>query len=471
MIRINKSLRNVRDAASVLVLRQHPRITSKFFDYEILLMKRHAKQKFMPNSYVFPGGSIDQADLDREKWQKVFRESYSEKRLRKLGQDLVYPVVPEMYGTLSEQEQKGISPKNQIFSNSKNSSPLDKSLMTNQILYRVAAIRELLEETGVFVSTEGLKQVDPSDRTIIHNDASKFSEYCLEFDLRPDISRLKEWSIWLTPTGLDSRRRFDTMFYILLLNEEESVDNNQLFNDQSHDNIELTNTTWAAPHTFLHNYKKFLMHPPQTFELARLCNFKHYSDLISYSETRDRLFGTERWMPVVFPVEDQKTKEKANMTILPGDFLYPAKKLKDFPKYYHENFEPRQIFDQSLGEIYSRSNQLEIWRKRKYFPGYLVGESNIKTNNSQSNSSKNVLKIGGSKLSEYDTNLKMMRGYWFSDKQSAINPEMSSEKILWLSNYGKHCGNYQTLTKPEQRLGCGQIAPLGPEDWPEEDLA
>ena len=73
--------------------------------------------------------------------------------------------------------------------------------------------------------------------------------------------------------------------------------------------------------------------------------------------------------------------------------MYPAKKLKDFPKYYHENFEARQIFDQRLGEIYSRNNQLEIWRKRKYFPGYLVGESNNKSNYLQSNSSKNVLKL------------------------------------------------------------------------------
>merc|ERR1719461_1554839 len=95
--------------------------------------------------------------------------------------------------------------------------------MTNQILYRIAAIRELLEETGVFLTTNGCKQINPSDRKIIHNDASKFAEYCLEFNLQPDICRLKEWSIWLTPTGLDSRRRFDTIFYALLLDETESA--------------------------------------------------------------------------------------------------------------------------------------------------------------------------------------------------------------------------------------------------------
>ena len=45
-----------RDAASLIILRGKGRGT------EVLLGKRAARHKFMPNFYVFPGGRVDTTD-------------------------------------------------------------------------------------------------------------------------------------------------------------------------------------------------------------------------------------------------------------------------------------------------------------------------------------------------------------------------------------------------------------------------
>src|SRR5918911_4423696 len=44
-------------AASAIVLRDGP--------MEVLMMRRHAKSSFVPDAWVFPGGALEDADLQR----------------------------------------------------------------------------------------------------------------------------------------------------------------------------------------------------------------------------------------------------------------------------------------------------------------------------------------------------------------------------------------------------------------------
>ncbi len=47
-----------RDAASVIVVaRDRDGISKSEFDYKLVMLRRSAKSKFMPNAYVFPGGA------------------------------------------------------------------------------------------------------------------------------------------------------------------------------------------------------------------------------------------------------------------------------------------------------------------------------------------------------------------------------------------------------------------------------
>ena len=48
-----------RKAATVAVLKNNP---SKTDGFEVLLLKRHKQDRFLPSYYVFPGGAIDEQD-------------------------------------------------------------------------------------------------------------------------------------------------------------------------------------------------------------------------------------------------------------------------------------------------------------------------------------------------------------------------------------------------------------------------
>lgn len=280
--------------------------------------------------------------------------------------------------------------------------------MSNQMLYRVAGIREVLEETGVFISDTGAKAIPASDRRVIHKDASKFVDFCQQTNSYPDISRLTEWSIWLTPTGLDSRRRFDTMFYTLVLDEAESTDEAMF----QHDEVELTSTVWGPPHQFLQNYQDYLMHPPQAFELSRMINFQKLQDLKTYSEARQKTYGTETWMPVVRQITDDSGK-KLNISVMPGDYLYPLAQYESDYKVVSDE----ELYLPDKGRLFTKEGQYDIWKNRDSLPD----------------------------------GLPVNRGFWFNESTSAKNAKMKSTRILYVAN---------------TEMNLGHVNAVRFEDWP-----
>ncbi|CAE7211199.1 ndx-7 [Symbiodinium natans] len=123
-----------RAAATILVLAEAP---GKAF--EVLMIKRHSKARFMANTYVFPGGCVDEAD-----------QEYAA-RIRS----------PE---TLAE--------------------------------YRVAALRELWEETGVHFESDGRAGVGSSSPELG----------------AAQLARLTPFAHWVTPK--QEKYRYDTRFFL-----------------------------------------------------------------------------------------------------------------------------------------------------------------------------------------------------------------------------------------------------------------
>jgi len=258
-------------------------------------MKRASTAKFMPNAAVFPGGTVDKADLDVSAWHKLFTAVHGETELGRLKDSLIFPTQPEMYVDGND------------------------SKLPNQILFRITAIRELLEESGVFVGTNGVHEVSKADRERIYKEPEWFVEYCKNLKSAPAVNRLYEWSVWLTPTHI-LPKRFDTVFYLLALNQEESRD--LTFH---HDNSELITTTWEGPHQTLHHNARDKtdtdhthLHPPQYYELARMLNFRMFYALEGYAKVRQQKFGTQRWLPVITDLE-----KGIRLSLMPGDKLYP----------------------------------------------------------------------------------------------------------------------------------------------------
>ncbi|CAL1529937.1 unnamed protein product [Lymnaea stagnalis] len=279
-------------------------------NFEVLMLKRSGKSKFMPNVYVFPGGVAVDCDFSSQ-WLPVFN---------KLGSD----VCQKLFCSISVGSPKAAP----MFTRQRDSA---FSSLPSEVAFRICAIRETFEESGVLLAQpaqKSLNQIHSQSRSLspalLHEDANvitqwrervnkdpnEFLKMCLELDLVPEVWSLYEWSNWLTPTmDTNNNRRFDTAFYICCVDHKPAA---------AVDSGETVNAVWASPSSLLcaHFKQKGVMAPPQVYELSRLVNLKSASDiLILVSEpNRERV---ERWMPIAAVCQDAK------MSIMPGDDLYP----------------------------------------------------------------------------------------------------------------------------------------------------
>ena len=187
---------------------------------QVLLLKRSAKSKFMPNLYVFPGGVASDADFSAE-WLQVFDLLGAEQRQNPF--DFV---------------QRG-GQGAPMFSRLRDKS---FSQIPSEIAFRICAIRETFEESGVLLT----KKISDSPsfvpslwdgpsfgsfceeeaviqewRQWVNDDPVQFLRMCQDLQMVPDVWSLYEWSNWLTPR--ESSRRFDTAFYLCCVDSKPHV--------------------------------------------------------------------------------------------------------------------------------------------------------------------------------------------------------------------------------------------------------
>lgn len=134
---------------------------------EVLMVQRPLTSRFMPGAWVFPGGAVDEADA----------------------------AAPEEFGLADD--------------------------------WRVAALRELMEETGVWLTTTGTEY-----RTI--GDDALGALAAADHELDPD--RLIYFANWITPEVFPIR--FDTRFFLALVPSDTMA---------SVDGHELVDLAWVRP--------------------------------------------------------------------------------------------------------------------------------------------------------------------------------------------------------------------------------
>jgi 8-oxo-dGTP pyrophosphatase MutT (NUDIX family) len=156
-------------AASVIVLRDAQP------SFEVLMIRRHEGASFVPNVWVFPGGMVEQ--LDRE----IARE-------------------------------RG-----------------DGSLLGRM---RVAAARELFEETGVWLGAP-IESSDSKRRRLL---AGNLGFRTLLDESPVDFEKLVWTSHWITPAGIP--KRFDTYFFLA------KADANAV---ATVENVEAVDVRWLTP--------------------------------------------------------------------------------------------------------------------------------------------------------------------------------------------------------------------------------
>lgn len=217
--------------SSQILSNNDEQVHSLFEDYSVLMVKRNSHSKFMPNSYVYPGGVATNQDFSHD-WLSIFK---------RLGENVLQNLCRN-YNL-----------------HSANAAPMLKrkrepqfSQIPSQLAFRITAIRETFEESGVLLAVptshmkEILQQSIASDwsycpssyfsgsqqgvyvlsewRERVNKNPDEFLTMCIELDIIPAVWTLHEWSNFLTPkfakSAITSGRRFDTLFFICCLDHK-----------------------------------------------------------------------------------------------------------------------------------------------------------------------------------------------------------------------------------------------------------
>lgn len=199
---------------------------------EVLMVQRPFTSRFMPGAWVFPGGAVDDADSD----------------------------PPAAFGVADD--------------------------------WKVAALRELMEETGVWLTTGGTEYLTVGDDALAAVAAS---------GLTMDPGRLVYFSNWITPEVFPIR--FDTRFFLAEVPPLTKA---------SVDGDELIDVAWVRPSDALHR--------EQTGEWPVAFPTRETLKLIGASATASSLVAHVRAIEIVPPIEPRLFVSDSEARILmPAD--------------------------------------------------------------------------------------------------------------------------------------------------------
>ncbi|XP_022257074.1 nucleoside diphosphate-linked moiety X motif 19-like isoform X2 [Limulus polyphemus] len=275
------------------------------YDYRMLMVKRSSLSSFMSNAFVFPGGLVEEADFSSAWWTLFANFGVSKDSLLQEICGIKGPRPPMIQKPLM---LSGLSVP-------------PKQCLPTDLAYRIAAIRETFEETGVLIARHDVENketaaslfksddIDLAEwRAKLQKSPHSFLELCWELKVCPDVWSLFEWSNWLTPTSV-GHKRYDTMFYICCINTHPDV----ILDDN-----EVITLKWCSPMEMLKEFysNSLFLAPPQVYELSRLLGLDSYKSLRNFIVER-REMGVEQWLPVICTALD------GAVSVLPGDDLYP----------------------------------------------------------------------------------------------------------------------------------------------------
>ena len=209
-------------------------------DMEVYLLRRNAASRFMPGTYVFPGGRMEVDDKNTAFWQQHV--------------DLTADQLPRV---------------------------LDGRVET-MLPFAVAAIRETWEEAGLLLADPMHHRTRGLDGK---NGGRPFSGIIRTDGLRLAVSRLGRWHHWITPEIMP--KRFDTFFFVTAVEKTWQC---------RPDNHETVHGTWINPGKALaENQRGTLpLSPPTLVTLHQMLPFSDLDELMA--ETRSR-----SWPPAVMP--------------------------------------------------------------------------------------------------------------------------------------------------------------------------
>jgi 8-oxo-dGTP pyrophosphatase MutT (NUDIX family) len=232
-----------RPASTVLLLRDSVGADGEI---EVFMMVRHYEIDFNSGALVFPGGSVDKGD------QEVISK-------------------PELYGGGDGLDEEAIS-------------------------FRIAAIRETFEESGILlarpsgskalVDAKRASEIEAASRAALCEGKATFLKILTDNGMLLALNELVPYAHWITPEGMP--KRFDTWFFLAAAPPEQAG---------AHDGKESTDSIWVSPREALAGGEsgRFKLPFPTTRNLIKLGKHRTVRDALEDAR-RDRIVTV---MPVM----------------------------------------------------------------------------------------------------------------------------------------------------------------------------
>jgi 8-oxo-dGTP pyrophosphatase MutT (NUDIX family) len=236
MTHTEKTIPSLRPAATVILVREART------GLQVYLLKRSAQSGFMGGKYVFPGGTLDTADRDASFWRNRI-DMDSQAVEHRLGGGLSAETV---------------------------------------LAYGVAALRETLEEAGVFLAHRNSHAAADYERIAelrLSTELSKdwFSSLVESEDWILEFSQLYRWAQWITPVRM--KHRYDTRFFLVFMPDGQRC---------APDTRETVHGLWVTPEEGLRGNLsgKIPLSPPTLVTLYQLLAHKDPNSLKADLSTR-----------------------------------------------------------------------------------------------------------------------------------------------------------------------------------------
>jgi 8-oxo-dGTP pyrophosphatase MutT (NUDIX family) len=252
-----------RPAASVILARPAAG------GFEVFMLRRSSRSTFVPDAFVFPGGTVDDDDTS------------DDTRSRTLGLDAAR-LRSEFRATVpAELPADGAA--------------IDESLASGLC---VAALRELFEEAGVALARTAAGAPLGSDahermrdaRGRLRSGSIAFVDVLRENDWYADAAALTYFSHWITPPT--EPRRYDTHFFLAVAPDQTAIADA----DETHDGL------WIAPRAALERFRagQFRLVYPTIKHLERIAPYSTIDALTEFARTKPVL----TIMPTGSPYDD-----------------------------------------------------------------------------------------------------------------------------------------------------------------------
>ncbi len=209
--------------------------------FELFMLRRSGRSHFVPDAYVFPGGTLCEIDLSE---RALARTRFAEREAHLRGRITAStPDVP----LASDRELAALA---------------------------FAALRELYEEAGVFFACDARgNTVEPDGKT----SRADFLGSLECRDLYADARQLALFSQWLTPPRLP--KRYNTHFFVAPAPEGAAATADA---HETHDGI------WIVPADALARNQTGDLHLvyPTIKHLERLASFATLDELLAFARTK-----------------------------------------------------------------------------------------------------------------------------------------------------------------------------------------